>query len=64
MIELQREGDWFLMELAKGSQEEIGSIQRCRLYMKAATLADVFSADGCALKESTMVGTPLARNLD
>ena len=39
-------------------------IQRCRIYMRASTLADVFSVDGEALKESSMAGIPFESDLD
>ena len=64
VISLQREGDSFLMHFAQGSSEEVCAIQRCHLYMRAATLADVFIADGRALKESLVVGIPFNSKLD
>ena len=60
----QREGYQFLMSLAKGSLDEMCAIQWWRICMHVTTLADVFSADGTALKESSMTGLPFTINLD
>ena len=55
----QREGDKFLMMMATGNPAELLAIKKCRLYLKAVTLADVLSADGNMVKEGVLQGIPL-----
>ena len=64
MVSLQCDGDNFIMNVAQGTTAELRSIQRCRVYMKAATLADVFIADGESLKESLVIGVPFVSKID
>lgn len=58
-LELRRENDIFLMEYfgrtgIKGKR--LKSLQRCRLYKQASTLADIASADGQKIRPEALSG--------
>ena len=57
----RQEDNNFLVEMVTGTLGEICSIQQCRVYMGAATLAVVLCADGSALKEGVVTGIRFTR---
>jgi hypothetical protein len=61
-IPLLREGDRYLIEVARGmfpikDRSSIGSINRCRLFLGAISLADITQGNGKALLEESKQGS-------
>ena len=50
IIPLQRENDKYIMQLAIDGNFCVRSIQQCRMWLQAATLADISHADGRRLE--------------